>query len=119
MAILSPTGLETHPTGTGNPNELINNNWVLLNGLYSSAPFAPAGVINLIGGGVTALDGFNVTGWAVNSFVLTYATDNSPAATGKRFRVYFFRDMVGIEVENTPSLIVSDDEPTKVFELIG
>lgn len=119
MAVLT-SGLETHPTGTGNPNDIINNNWVLIDALFvTSTPYAPSGLDNLIGGGGNDLDGVDVSHWAVNSFVFTFVTDNTPGATGKRFRVYYFRAMVGTELEDGPSLIVSDDDPTKVFELLA
>lgn len=86
--------------------------------LFQEPPYSP-GVTRLIGGTATDLDGIDVSGWKINSFVLTYANDNSIAATGTRYRVYYLRSMVGVEPENAPSLIISDDEPTKVFELLA
>lgn len=87
-------------------------------GIIHPATYTP-NISNLIGGTLTDLDGIDITDWMDGSFALTNALDNSLAATGKRFRVYQLRSMQGIEAQDCPSLIISDSNDTKVFELLS
>lgn len=116
---LNPSGLETHPDASSNPNAIINSNWQVLNDLHGSYPLAPRGLTGLVGGTATDLDKIDVSALLSDTFIFTNLNDNSGAGTGKRFRVYLFRDMVGTETEDAPSLIVSDEDSTKVFEQLS
>lgn len=61
MAILSKTGLETHPVGTANVNGIINANWQTLENLATT------------------------TGWARPAFAaITYASTITPSFTGAK-----------------------------------
>lgn len=119
MAILSPSGLETHPLGASQPNDIINSNWSRLNDLFGASyyPYAPRGLQTLEGVS-DSLEAVDVSNWLTDSFVFT-KVDDTNGGTGDRFRVYFFRDNAGAETMNAPILITSSNDPTKVFELIA
>lgn len=53
---LLPTNLETHPTGTLNPNGIINGNWLILNNIFDPTHVGPqAGVLEAALAGMTTI----------------------------------------------------------------
>lgn len=73
-------------------------------------------ISQLSGSGPESLNGLDTKKIPLYSLILTNAADNSPADTGRRMRMHTLRPYTG-EVENCPSLIISNQGPF-VFELL-
>lgn len=97
MAILSKTGLETHPVGTTNVNGIINANWQQLEALATS------------------------TGWARAAFAsITYAATITPSFIGAKTQLCALAGNVTVAFANITAgfeqvLILTADASTRTI----